>query len=179
MKHYPLRIEFPWSSTRSIEELERVFGCAVYFNKEEIAIYLDTAHVEEEVLTSNYDLLRVLVTHAEEKMAGLTKTEGYANLVKQSILKLVKPEFPTIEQVASHLNVSLRTLQRRLKEEGLIYKQIINELRNEMALAYLKKKELSISEIAYLLSYTDNSSFTRAFKNWTGKTPNEYRVGMG
>ncbi len=178
MKHYPLRIEFPWSSTRSIEELERVFGCAVYFNKEEIAIYLNTAHVEEEVLTSNYDLLRVLVTHAEEKMAGLTKTEGYANLVKQSILKLVKPEFPTIEQVASHLNVSLRTLQRRLKEEGHIYKQIINELRKEMALAYLKKRELSISEIAYLLSYSDNSSFTRAFKNWTGKTPNEFRIEL-
>ena len=87
----------------------------------------------------------------------------------------MKPQFPTIEQVAANLNLSVRTLQRRLKEEGLTYKIVLDELRKQFALDYIKNKELSVKEIAYLLDYAEPSSFIRTFKRWTGKSPNVYR----
>jgi AraC-like DNA-binding protein len=176
MRHNPITIHLPWSAPNDITEYERVFGCLTTFNKDEVAIILKKEHVEEEIVTADYDLLRILVAHAEEKSQQINQESGFVTLVKQSVLKLVKPEFPTLEQVAGHLNISPRTLQRRLKEEGCIYKELIDQLRQEFAINYLKKPDLNIGDIAYLLSYADTSAFTRAFKRWKGKTPNEYRA---
>ncbi|MFY0601707.1 MAG: AraC family transcriptional regulator ligand-binding domain-containing protein [Cyclobacteriaceae bacterium] len=178
MKHSPVKIHLTWERQHNVEELERVYGCLVCFEKDEIAIFLNKSHVEEKIVTSDYNLLRILIAHAEEKSAGIKTDKGFAALVKESVVNLVKPEFPTIEQVASHLNVSPRTLQRRLKEEGQNFKDIIENLRKDFALSYLKRSDLSIGEVAYLLSYADISAFTRAFKRWMGVTPNDYRKGI-
>jgi len=116
-----------------------------------------------------------LVAHAEAQLALIKQQRGFTATVKQSMVNLVKPAFPTVEQVASHLNVSARTLQRRLQEEGATFKAIMDELRKDFAIAYLKRIDLSISEIAYLLSYSDSSAFTRSFKRWTGQSPKAFR----
>ena len=175
-KNYkPIAIHVPWKQPLNSSEYQRVFACPINFNKEEIAILFQKKHVEEPVITSNFDLLRVLVAHAEEKSAQIRQKEGFMALVKQSVVGLIKPEFPTIDQVASHLNVSLRTFQRRLKEEGYTFKQVIDELRKDFAISYLRRPDLSITEIAYLLNYSDSSTFARSFKRWTGQSPNGYR----
>ena len=175
MKHFPIAIHLPWQRPNVQDEYERVFGCPVQTNKSEIAILLRKEHVEDRVITSDYTLFRILVAHAEERSAILKNQQGFVSIVRQSMVNLVKPEFPTIEQVASHLNISARTLQRRLKEEGYSYKELIDELRKEFAISYLKRRDLSISEIAYLLSYAEASAFSRSFKRWTGKTPGSYQ----
>lgn len=174
-KHNPVNLHLPWSSVSSILEYERIFACPVEMGKQEIALFLDKAHVEDHIITANYDLLRILVAHAEEKNATLNEQQGFVSIVRKSIIKMVKPEFPTVEEVASHLNVSVRTLQRKLQEESVSFKSVIEELKKEFALSYLKKKDLSISEVAYLLGYSDSSAFNRSFKRWTGKSPSEYR----
>ena len=175
MKHTPIAIHLTRPRPQDISEYDRVFDCPTFFNKQEIAILLKKEHVEEAVITSDYNLLRVLISHAQDKSSLINEEQGFATIVKQSVLKLIKPEFPTLEQVAGHLNISPRTLQRRLKEEGCIYKELIDQLRKDFAISYLKNRDLNINDIAYLLSYADASAFTRAFKRWTGKTPNEYR----
>ena len=143
--------------------------------KNEIAILLQKRHVEEKVITSDHALLQVLLAHAEQKSNQLQKKKGFQAIVKQSVINLIQPSFPSIEQVAAHLNLSLRTLQRKLKVEGYTYKQLIDELRKEFAITYLKKPELSITEIAFLLNYADTSAFSRSFKRWTGQRPVEFR----
>ena len=173
--HYPLRIELPYNKPSSTSEYERLMGCPVLFNRDEIAIYFSAEQVEAPVITSDYNLLRVLVEHARNKLDQIEKQAGYAELVKESIINLVKPSFPTIQQVASHLNISVRTLQRKLLEEGLTYKEIMSTLRHEFAISYLRNPQLSINEISYLLSYNEASSFIRSFRKITGKTPKEYR----
>jgi AraC-like DNA-binding protein len=175
MKHAPIKIHLSTPKPSSISEYQRVYNCPVIFNQKEMAIFFKKEHIEEEVITANYEVLRILVQYAEEKSSMLNQKQGFENLVKKSIIKLLKPEFPTIEQVAGHLNISLRTLQRRLKTEGVIYKQLINELRKEFAINYLKRPELSIAEIAYLLNYANVSTFSRSFKKWLGVSPTQYR----
>lgn len=175
-RHQAIAVYLPWEKPNDTKEYERVFDCPVYYNKEEIAILLRKEDVEDKIISSDYELLRILVAHAEEKSLSIESQKGFVSLVRQSVVKLIKPEFPSIEMVAGHLNLSKRTLQRRLNEEGFTYKGLIEELKKDFAIRYLKRPDLSISEIAYLLNYADLSSFTRSFKRWTHTSPKEYRL---
>lgn len=174
-KHYPSSIKLPWKSTKKTEEYSRVLGCPVHFEQDEIALFLHKEHVEQNVVTSDYNLLRVLVAHATQKVAQLSNKERFSEIVKRSVLNLVKPEFPTIDQVASHLNIAVRTLQRKLKEDGVSFKSIIDNLKFEYAIDFLKDEALSVKEISYLVGFSNASTFIRFFKGKTGKTPNEYK----
>ena len=175
-KHYPIRVDLTWQRPINAKEYDRVFKCELKFDQPILAMYFKKEDIEEKILTSDFNLLRVLVAHAEEKNAALETEKGFVSVVKRSVMNLVKPEFPTIDQVASHLNLSVRTLQRRLTQENQSYKSVIDELRKDFALSYLKNPELNINDIAYLLSYADASAFIRSFKRWTGETPSQYRT---
>ncbi|MFA7327246.1 MAG: AraC family transcriptional regulator ligand-binding domain-containing protein [Candidatus Kapaibacterium sp.] len=174
-KRNPIEVHLPWKRPKSENEYVRVFGCGVKYNQPEIAILLEKSYVEQPITTVDYNLLSILLKHAEEKSIQINKSKGFASIVKQSMIKLTRPEFPTIRQVSYHLNISSRTLQRKLKEEGLTYKEIIDELRKDFAISYLKRPDLSLREISYLLGYADTSAFNRSFKRWTGQTPKEYQ----
>ena len=174
-QYFPKRIHLAYKQPTDTTEYHRIFKCPVLFNQPITAIYLEKSQVQEKVVTSDYRLLQILIQYAQEKLAAMEGELGFATIVKQSIINLVKPQFPTIEQVASNLNLSVRTLQRRLKEEGLTYKAVLDELRKQFALDYLKNKDLSVKEIAYLLDYAEPSSFIRSFRRWTGKSPKEFR----
>lgn len=177
-EHYPIEVWLDWPEPQNSGELQAALNCVVKFEQPQIAMIFDSRHVELPVVTSDFALLGVLVEHAERKRAELENGKTFYDVVKRSIVTLVKPEFPTIEQVASHLNMSVRTFQRRLKEEGYSFKKLINQLRKEFAMNYLKQDDLSISEVAYLLDYSDPSAFIRSFKNWTGYTPKQYKATL-
>lgn len=80
-----------------------------------------------------------------------------------------------VEAVARRVNISARTLHRRLAENGLSFRQLTDDVLKEMALQFLRNPDLTVQEIAFKLGYTQASSFTRAFKRWTGRSPNDVR----
>jgi AraC-like DNA-binding protein len=149
--------------------------CPIYFDQSITGIFLDSRKVEEPVVTSDYQLLKILVNYAEQKLRALNKKQGFASQVRQAILQLATPQLPSIEQVAASLNLSVRSLQRKLKVEHFTYKSLLDELKHRAALDHLRKGELPIKEIAYLLDYAEASSFTRSFKRWEGVSPEAYR----
>ena len=81
----------------------------------------------------------------------------------------------SLEAVASNFNMSFRSLQRRLKEEGITFLEIVEKVRKNLAIHYLSSEQLQIKDIAYTLGYNEPSAFLRAFKRWTGETPTSYR----
>lgn len=176
MKHSPVAVKLPWEAPDNPSEYIRVFGCPVFYNKEEIAIVLNREHVEAEVISANYELMQVLLRFAEEKSAKISSGRSFSDLVKQSVVNLMGSRFPTLEQVAGHLHVSVRTLQRRLNDENNNFKNLTDQLRREFALRYIDRNDINISEIAYMLGYNEVSSFTRSFKRWTGNSPRDYRT---
>lgn len=175
-KYYPTKIDFSYSRPKQTNEYERIFKCKVEFNQPTTSLYFDKRLFNEKIITSDYNLLKILVQYAELKLAQIEQQSGFSTIVKQTILNLVKPEFPTIEQVAANLNLSVRTLQRRLKIEEKTYKSVLDNLKRQFALDYIKNPNLTISEIAYLLDYSEVSAFSRTFKRWTGKTANQWRM---
>lgn len=82
----------------------------------------------------------------------------------------------TIDHLATELGVSRRTLQRRLAERETHFMQVLSEVRSELAARYLSDKRLGITEIAFLLDYSDPASFSTAFRGWYGTSPSEYRL---
>lgn len=175
-KSQPAKIHFDFDQPEQLGEYLRVFNCSMLFNQTETAIYFEELHIRQHILTADYNLLRILVDHAHQKLSALKADESYSQKVKQSALNLMNPQFPTIEQVAANLNSSVRSLQRKLSDEGHTFKEIVDTLRKDFALDYLKNPELQINDIAYLLSYSDASAFIRNFKKWMNCTPAKYRL---
>ena len=89
---------------------------------------------------------------------------------------MLKQQSPSSQIIAEKLGMSSRTLQRKLGEEGTHYQDVLNELRLELALYFLKNTALSLDSIAYELGYAEARSFYRSFKQWTGLTAGSYRV---
>jgi AraC-like DNA-binding protein len=99
---------------------------------------------------------------------------GTIEALKALIAQLLPNERLTIERVASRLGMSVRTLQRRLREWGYSFKGIVDDTRRRVAIARLTAGEPNITETAFLLGYSDLAHFTRAFRRWTGTTPRKF-----
>jgi AraC-like DNA-binding protein len=82
---------------------------------------------------------------------------------------------PSLEHVADQLRLTPRTLQRKLQELGTSHNELFEQMRRQLAMRYLREREMAICEVAYLLGFSESSSFHRAFKRWTGLTPKEFR----
>lgn len=92
------------------------------------------------------------------------------------VLKSYLPDgSPTVQQAAKLTGMSVRTLQRRLKTEGVSYSQLLEELRHDLALYLLRNPESQASQVSSELGYRDPAIFTRSFRRWTGQTPSQYR----
>ncbi|MCB0637159.1 MAG: AraC family transcriptional regulator [Lewinella sp.] len=157
-------------------EYDRIFRCPIRFGEKQTALHFTPHELDQPVLTSDYQLLQLLVGQATQRLQALEQEQGFARQVEQVILGMMRPDFPTVEQAARNLNLSVRSLQRRLREEDTSYKQVLEQLRREMAFDYLRQPGLSVNEIAHLLNYADSSAFIRSFKRWTGRTPEAYRA---
>ena len=95
--------------------------------------------------------------------------------VRSRIIERLHDGTPNQETIAQSLNVSLRSLQRKLNDEDTNFKTLLESTRRELALHYIRETHRSLGEITYLLGFSEPSNFTRAFKRWTGVSPIVYR----
>jgi AraC-like DNA-binding protein len=98
---------------------------------------------------------------------------GITGKVRETLL--VRPGSWSLADVARRLRMSQRTLRRRLRSEGMSFRQLFGEVRAQIALGYLHDTELPIADIAAALGFADEASFRTAFRRWTGRGPREYR----
>jgi AraC-like DNA-binding protein len=110
---------------------------------------------------------------AERYVAGL-QPQPVATTVRRVLRELLPTGAVGQETVASRLNRSLSTLQRQLQAEGLNYRNLLDDTRRSLAEAYLRDARFTRAEIAYLLGFSDQSNFSRAYRRWTGRSPGEY-----
>ena len=139
------------------------------------------------VLSFNRDYVDAVLPHANPELARVndqTVMEYLARFDRERITMQVRTRIieqlpdgtPNQETIAKSLHVSLRSLQRRLKDEDTNYKTLLETTRHELAVHYIQHSERTIGEITYLLGFSEPSNFTRAFKRWTGKSPADYRI---
>jgi len=121
-------------------------------------------------------LLNTLSIHANEVLSKIPREGNTVYKVKKELLSTI-PLRIRMDEVASNMNMGERTLQRRLKSEGTTFKHILSEIRLKLARKMLLENE-AISDVAYLLGFSEPSAFIRAFKSWTQNTPKQFQLNQ-
>ena len=170
----PLEICFP-TLPSATSEYERIFRCKKIKRGKTYAIKLKSDILDTPLLTANHQLQKFFLDKIQIKSPGpLGQSNQFNKKVFNFLISNAYLKVPSIEETASNFNISLRTFQRRLNEEGFTFQQIADSVRKLLAIEYIEANKYPITEISYVLGYNEISAFSRAFKRWTGKAPAHY-----
>ena len=171
----PKRVEFQRPEAHRAV-YERHFQCPIKFKAAKNVLVFNKADLDATFLTYNSELLAVVAPQLEAELKQQLAEKSFREQVKGTLKRLLAGERPAIEHVARELRLSKRTLQRRLTEDGISFQQLMEEARRELAQHYLLHSSLELNETAYLLGYEDANSFFRAFHEWEGTSPGQWRT---
>jgi AraC-like DNA-binding protein len=165
---------FPHPAPRDLERYQKFFRCTIRFNAPFLGMRFPAAVLDFPLPQADSVLAGVLDRHAQDLIARLPKP-GLSHEVQQLVTEGLATSEIGAKHVADRLHMSCRTLNRRLKEEDTSFRDLVDQVRRQLALSYLSEKHLSISEVAFLLGFSTSNAFHKAFKRWTGTTAGAYR----
>ncbi len=170
----PIRLEFVRPSPGGCaKRMEEWFGCPINFSSDRLAMYIDAAAIHAKLPGAVRELARA----QDEVLASFLVKHRKADILTRTKV-LIADSLPSgdcsKELSASQCNISARTLQNKLGECGVTYAGLLDSVREQLALSYVRQPHHNRTEITYLLGFRDSSSFSRAFKRWTGIPPSEF-----
>lgn len=171
----PILVKFAYASPISTADYQRIFNCPIEFDSSQYLIRLDKNILSQKILLANYNYLKVLEQHALKQLESDFSPKSFKKVVEQAIWRQNDLRLAQLENIAATLNMSKRSLQRKLKTENTSFQSILDQIRKELALDYLQNSQIPTKEISFLLGYNEVSAFGRALKKWTNKTPSSYR----
>lgn len=169
----PLKVESP-ALPSPLQPYSEFFGTALIEGRNPV-ITFSQADAARPFLTANESMWSFFEPSLKKRLADLTESSTTGEKVHSSLLELLPSGGASLNAVAQRLGTSPRTLRRRLKAEGHSFQAILDGTREKLAEHYLRSTDLSGAEISFLLGFEDPNSFFRAFKNWTGTTPDSVR----
>ena len=174
---HPSSISLTHAEPEDSSEFYALFECSIYFGATENRFNLSKKLADKHLISSNPRLAQLNDQIIIETLAKLDKSH-VVEQVKVEILNQLPSGNITDVSVAEALHISSRSFQRKLQHEGTTFKSLLNELRLELARKYLQDSHLSLLEVAFMLGFGEYSSFSRAFKRWTGISPSDFRTGI-
>lgn len=170
----PLEVRLQHGDHGQADAYEEVFACTVRFDSTAYAMAFDDRHLDRKLVGHESD---IALSH--EQMAERYLKELNARPVATAVQRLLTGLLPsgqaTLDEAARRMNKGLSTLQRQLQMEDVTFRQVLEDTRRRLAEGYLADPRLTLGEVAYLLGFSDQSSFSRAFTRWTGQSPRQYR----
>ncbi len=176
----PVRLELirPDPGPRYRPIYEAYFRCPISYGHGQLMIGLDPALVDLPLPGASKELAQL---HDQTVMQYLKQLErsDIVNRVRAVIVEELSSCALNKQRVADRLHMSARSLQMKLAARETSFQEIMDSTRQSLALGYIEQSTISITEMAYLLGFSEVSNFTRAFKRWTGKSPRDYRQSLG
>ncbi len=139
---------------------------ALIFPKRLLAVPLGQADAQVRLMLDAY---------ADRRLSEIEQGHSVLDRARALLARQLPEQGIELEQLAAQLALSPRTLQRRLREAGLSFSQLVDETRQQLVLHYLRDPALELADIAFLVGFSEAGSLARAFRRWTGQTPAEYR----
>ena len=170
----PVSVNFVHSEPSCAEQFVEYFQSEIYFNASRDSISFSLPDVDKQLPGSNPHLAELNEKVITKYLSGLGK-DNIIHRVKACIIDMIQSGNAAGNAVAKRLGLSERSLQRQLKKEGTTFLTLKDEIRKDLSLNYVRDVNIDISEIAFLLGYSDQSAFSRSFKRMTGKSPSEIR----
>lgn len=172
----PRRVDLSYAKPKNIDVLESTFRAPLFFDQPRSALYYDRKVLDFPQLHVSTRIYEAVEEEFSLSFSGDNSVSDPFSLALHSAIRRQIPSGEcSIDSIASDMNVSRRTLQRRLKERDTNFQQLLQGVKSGLARRYLQENRLSVIEIAFLLGYGDPSSFSAAFKSWHDCTPTEYR----
>ena len=170
----PIIIRMKRAPPAEPERWEYLLSSRVVFAADDTQVTWSRADIMEPLVTGDPKLARINDEHTAAYLESFMVRSTTREVVDK-IIERLPDGAPNQQQIASALNVSNRTLQRKLREEGNSFMDLLQHTRLQLARKYLGSPGRSVVETAYLLGFSEPSTFSRAFKRWTGQSPAEYR----
>lgn len=172
----PIGVYFRHPAPKSTVDHENYFGCAVAFESKRDALLVSNETLQIPNKLGDESISRFFDTHLEIEISKFEDDSTLERLVRVQVSKSLSEGVPTISALAQHFGMSGRTLQRRLSEQGYSFKTMVDEVRRQLADRLLKQTNYSLTEVAFMTGFSEQSAFNRAFKRWQGQTPRSFRI---
>jgi len=158
------------------DEYERVLRCRPTLTPDTNSVTFDATYWDEPIISANHELQQLLLRDFMQPVdrpgvMGTLREQVRDFMMRNAYLGVV-----SIEDAAANFTMSVRTLQRRLKDDGTTFETLTDEVRKTLAIGYLRTGAHAVKEVSVMLGYNDLSNFSRSFKRWTGVSPTEYVV---
>lgn len=171
----PLEVQFAHAAPEQIVEHHRIFRAPVLFGVDRNALVIERGLTEAPVPAADGKLYPIVKRYLDRAVKELPKEDSLLSAVRKAVAESMREGDPTLGRVAKKMGLSPRTLERRLEEHGMRFKTLMDDTRRRFAINYLEDREHTVTQVAFLLGYSEVSAFNRAFKRWTGSTPLKYR----
>ncbi|GAB4522754.1 MAG: AraC family transcriptional regulator [Roseibium sp.] len=171
----PLEVQVQHRAPESIAAHENWFGCPVRFGAKLDAILFSKETLAQPNILGDEGISRYLTSHLDAELAEIAEEAPLVARTKDAIAQSLSEGAPKMEEIARGLGFSARSFHRRLSEHGMSFQTLAEETRRQLAEGLLRDERHSLAEIAFLTGFSEQSSFTRAFKRWLGTTPASYR----
>lgn len=172
----PVEVSFKHAPPENLDDYISAFNCPIHFNQPHNYITYKKEDLDRRTAKADESINRFLVERVEEETRGI-KLSGnkIVNDVESLIRDALPSGIPGVEQIGQIMGMSRRTLTRRLSDNGLTFRDLIKRIQEEVSKDLLKNTARSIAEIAFETGFSEQSAFSRAFKNWTNQSPAEFR----
>jgi len=167
-------LRFPYEEPDYVDEYRSAFGCKLVFDAEAMEMRFAARLLTTRLPLADEAAKKLAAKRCEEELTAIESSDDLEQRIRVQLLKTDRLD-PNLDQLAKLVGLSPRTVRRRLRNAGTSYKAILNSVRKELAVQYLRTTHWTIYQIADRLGYNDQSNFGRAFKSWTGRSPQEYR----
>jgi AraC-like DNA-binding protein len=177
--------DFTFPEPACTDQYSRIFGGKIRFNQQDTQISFPVENLDLPITYYDPDSHQALLLQLKNQFDQLKNIESNNALqerkdehtlkIRAAVIQQITSGTTTLDQVAECLDMPTRTLQHQLDQMGTSFRKLLDDIRLELAQLYLKDNAMSLAEIAFLLGYSEQSSFNKAFKRWSGFTPGEYR----
>ena len=170
----PDTVYFSHACQGQLQNYQNFYQCNIEFSNDFNGIKIDQSFLTKPLGQYSADMQHVLCQFADSKINLLAENTP-VEVLNQFITNQLPSGVPEIEDAAQHLQISIRTLQRKLSEHKWTFTSLIDSIRQKLAISYLENTDTKIIYISQMLGFSEQSAFQRAFKRWTNQTPKQYR----
>lgn len=171
----PVEVMVRHPAPKSLEAHKAYFGCPLHFDSAYDALLLSQETLFQPNVLGDEGITQFILSHLDAEIAVVENDVNLVHQTKDRIARALSEGLPKMADVAKGLGLSVRSFHRKLAEHGASFQTLTEETRRELALGLLRDERYSLSEIAFLTGFSEQSAFTRAFKRWMGQTPASYR----